>query len=238
MSQQSPEQPDRFNADPELAAAVKRVAGGHVADEELRRRVASILGGAAPAMPFAPAPRRAVWMRRLAVAACILVLLGGGAVYLRERQVRLKNEEYVQLHRGLLKAMVAVHVNPVPDAAERLPTVDPQPVQAALSRKLSRRIPLPDLSVAGWQLRDAMTQPFGTVQAARFDFIKGPHTVTLISVPKRAFYGAEADATYDATIDGHPISGFVANDGVHCLVGDSSMPLSEITALRKQIQPL
>ena len=56
-----------------------------------------------------------------------------------------------------------------------------------------------------------------------------------MSVPVKQFNDADDEDAYEATLDGQPIAGYVAQGGVHCLSADSSLPLSEISALTEKL---
>ena len=232
--------------DPELRRAIRRVRGGHVADDALRSRVAQLTAAPAPA-GASPASRarspRSAWRRgalRLAAAACLL--FAGGVI----EHVRHKGEErrnYAAANDGLLAAMVRSHAGPATSAAaaDAHPVndfADAQRVRDELSRRLTRRPPLPDLTPLGWTLRGAATHPLHGAVAARLAFAHGDRRATLFSLPKFALVGAADGSTYDVVIDGHPVSGYVTADGVHCVVGDRGAPRDEITALRKHLQSL
>jgi anti-sigma factor RsiW len=241
--------------DPQLRMALKRLHGGHVAAPDLRQRITRLLESpppptaedptsAAPAIAgrIGPAPR-ARWTRLIAIAAVLAIVVGVASVIIRQHSDDhdQQNAYYVQRNLAVLKAMVATAAAaPSTEApADRIADVsNPKAVQAELSKRLSRQVPTPDLSADGWQLKDAASIAFRSDPAARFDFIKADHHATLISVPAKVFNNPDDDDTYDATIDGHAISGYVAGDGVHCVIGDSGVPLSEVTALRKHIQSL
>jgi anti-sigma factor RsiW len=246
------------DADPHLRAALKRLHGGHVAASDLRNRITSLMQ--APPVPheddvatrpavagrIESAPRAAPgtrWPRLIAIAAAVVLVVGATAIFLNRRgqEENQRNAYYVQRNLTVLKAMVATAAT-VPTSespADRVADVsNARSVQAELSKRLSRQVPTPDLSADGWQLKDAAAIAFRSDPAARCDFTKAGHRVTLISVPAKVFNNPDEDDTYDATIDGHAISGYVARDGVHCVVGDSGVPLSEITALRKHVQSL
>jgi anti-sigma factor RsiW len=115
---------------------------------------------------------------------------------------------------------------------------DAKAVQAELSRRLGRAVPLPELSASGWQLKDAALVSIRSHPAARFDFDNAGRRITLFSVPIKAFHKADENDTYDVMSAGHAISGYVAKGGVHCLVGDAGMPIEQITELRKKLQSL
>ena len=232
-----------LNDDPELRRAIKRVRGGHVADDALRSRIQQALESAAPAAA-APAPAAAVtqhrsfwqrWAPRLAIAACLLIA-GGALEHVRHKAA--ERTEYAAANDTLLMAMVNAHMKPG-DAA------DIQPIDASrhatvlrddLNRRLKRQTPTPDLRAAGWNLRAADIESLNGAVAARFAFANGSRSATLFSLPQFAFIGAEDGESYDVVVNGHPISGYITRDGVHCIVGDAGVPLSEITALRRALQ--
>jgi hypothetical protein len=237
--------------DPELRAALRRLHGGHAAAGDLRSRIAAMLqnppavdpaGSTGIAGTIGPS-RAIVRARRWAIAACVILALGGGTSwYLHELNERHENEEYVEANRGTLKAMVAMHGAPVSaslPASDRIEKLaDARAVQGEVSDRLQRRVPCPDLAGSGWKLASAAMVSFRSQPAVRFDFDNAGHRATLISVPGMIFNNPDDDDTYDAMIDGHPISGYVTRGGVHCIVGDADISLDEITALRKKLQAL
>jgi len=220
--------------DPELRRAIKRVRGGHVADEALRSRIAESLATAAAtnSAPIADIPRQmSLWQRwapRLAIAACLLI--AGGVL----EHIRHKAEErttYAAANETLMKAMVTAHQRPgdAMDAQQLDATRGPAQVRDDLNRRLNRQPPTPNLRAAGVEsLNGAVT--------ARLAFANGQRNATLFSLPQFAFLGAEEGESYDIVVNGCPISGYITRDGVHCIVGDAGTPLSEITALRKTLQ--
>ena len=234
--------------DPELRRAIKRVRGGHVADESLRARTAESLAIAsaadADAAPIASAPiadiprQMSLWQRwapRLAIAACLLI--AGGVL----EHIRHKAEErttYAAANETLMKAMVTAHQRPgdAMDAQQLDATRGPAQVRDDLNRRLNRQPPTPNLRAAGWNLRAAGVESLNGAVTARLAFANGQRNATLFSLPQFAFLGAEEGESYDIVVNGCPISGYITRDGVHCIVGDAGTPLSEITALRKTLQ--
>jgi hypothetical protein len=230
-------EPTEQNLDPQLQDAIKRVHGGHAADDALRQRVAQLLAREPDPTRAAKQQRSPLrWIPRIAIAAC-LVLAGGVIEHIRHH--REEAREYAAATNSLLEAMVKAHDErptsvdaPVPASA------DPVAIAKDLSRELSRPLPTPDLKSQNWELKGAASRVFKGAMAARFDFSKDAGHVTLISLPTFAFAGAETGSTYDLIVSGHPISGYVTADGVHCVVGDPTMPLAELVSLRKQLQQI
>jgi hypothetical protein len=224
--------------DVELRRAIKRVRGGHVADDALRSRIQQTLESAAPAAAAAVTQHASFWQRwapRLAIAACLLIA-GGTLEHLRHKAE--ERTTYAAANDTLLQAMVNAHTRPT-DATDAQPidaSRDANQVRDDLNRRLKRQTPKPDLRTAGWNLRAADVESLNGAVTARFAFANGPRNATLFSLPQFAFIGAEDGESYDVVVNGHPISGYITRDGVHCIVGDSGVPLSEITALRKSLQ--
>jgi hypothetical protein len=187
------------------------------------------------------------------LAACLLVAWGITAWNAPRHVVVMKEIEYpahatprerkyVDENHALLVAMVNAHSTPLPADAEHFAGAgDAAAVREAISRRLGRQVPKPDLSSDGWQLAGAAVVRFephdqAPQPAARFEFARGKQRLTLISAPAKAVKDADDDDTYDATVRGQAISGYVAHDGVHCLTGDRDIPIAEMTRLRKRLQ--
>jgi hypothetical protein len=247
-----------FN-DSGLKAAVRRLRGGHTAGPELVERVAAALATAPEG--DAPAPGELVdahgatvqgsdsrrvgpaglWVRRLAVAASVILFAGAVATFVKVRHDRHEAEEYLEANEGLLRGMAAAHSGGMPSG----PAV--QPLSAAeggaavrdqAAKQLSRYVPVPDLSGSGWALASAAVAPFGSsaTPAGRFEFIRDSRRLTLFSLPAAAFVGAEEGAVYETTVQGCPIAGFVSKGGIHCVVGDVGLRLPEIVNLRDRLR--
>jgi hypothetical protein len=234
--------------DPQLKAALQRVRGSHKARPEL---VDSVRQGLAAAMaetdekvpapiPIRPAVSRGwVFGRRLAIAASILLAFGLGMAFQQVRHEAHEREEYVEANRDLFREMVAAHTGA--DAA----TASAQPLNAGESpaslrdqavAKLGRFVPLADLAAQGWSLRSAALRQFHASPAASFVFARGGRQITVLSLPSNLYAFAREGQTYETTMDGHPISGFVAKGGVHCVIGDASAPLSDVTSVSELLR--
>jgi hypothetical protein len=243
--------------DPGLKAAIRRLRGGYAASAELANRVAAALA-AAPDADFMPradaspdadaaeAPPRLRpaqwWVRRLAVAASVILFVGAVSAFLKVRHDRHEAEEYLEANAGLLREMAEAHAGGVPSGAA-VQVLSPAEGSAAVGDRaaghLSRYVPVPDLSDSGWTLSSAVVAPFGSsaAPAGRFEFTgANSRRLTLFSLPAAAFTGAEEGATYETTVLGSPIAGFVSRGGIHCLVGDPGTSLSEVVMLRDRLR--
>jgi len=243
--------------DPGLKAAIRRLRGGHTASPELAKQVAAALvavpdtdiaaradGSPDPDAAEAPTPLRPAqwWLRRLAVAASVILFVGAVSAFLKVRHDRHEAEEYLEANAGLLREMAAAHVSGMPSGTRVQVLSTPEGSVAVRDRaagQLARYVPTPDLSESGWALSSAVVAPFGSAAApaGRFEFTAAnSRRLTLFSLPSAAFTGAEEGAAYETTVQGCPIAGFVSHGGIHCLVGDPGASLSEVVALRNRLR--
>jgi hypothetical protein len=219
--------------DPKLRNAIKRVRGGHAASDELRKRIANALHEPAPSTLRLPQRPALKWLTRLAIAAC-LMFAGGVIQYIKHHYFE-EPRNYMAANMVFLEAMGRYHEQ----AAEGMAVGDvndPSAVREEMSRRLSRRVPTPDLRSTNWALKGATVTPFHGAIAGRFDFVRDNQRATLFSLPRFAFAGARDGQTYDITVEGYPITGFIDAAGVHCIVGDKDMPMGELVAMRKKLQ--
>jgi len=238
--------------DPGLKAAISRLRGGHKASEELRRRVAEGMAAAREAeeergpikMPIAPEPapevRFRLW-RPLAIAASVLIVVGGSGGYVYYKHVKEEREEYVR-NDALLDAMIEVNeIGSKAPAAGHVALAAPMSDAGALaneaSKSLGRKVPAPAFaSQQGWKMDAASVCSINAMQSARFHFVKDGHGVTVISMPASAWVGNhEEGKEYDLVADGHPIAGFVRAGSLNCVVGDPSVSRGEVNRLRDEL---
>lgn len=234
--------------DPQLKAAIQRVRGGHTARPELVDRVRHGLAAAmaeseqkvAAPIPIRPTiSRRWVIGRRLAIAASVLLAFGLGMVFQQVRHEAHEREEYVEANRDLFREMVAAHTGA--DAAtaslQPLPAGDsPASLRDQAAAKLGRFVPVADLAAQGWSLQSAALRQFHASPAASFVFARGGRKITLLSLPSSLYAFAREGQSYETVMDGHPISGFIARGGVHCVIGDASTPLSDVKSVSELLQ--
>jgi hypothetical protein len=226
-------QPSEQMLDPNLRDAIRRARGGHVASDALRQSVAGALEEpAAPALRLTQLPAMR-WLTRLAIAACLM--LAGGVIQYVKHHYFEEPRNYMAANMPLLAAMGRYHEQPAEGVAVG-DVSDPAALRDEMSKRLSRRVPTPDLRSGNWALKGASVTPFEGAIAARFDFLRDNRRATLFSLPRFAFAGARDGQTYDITVDGYPITGFIDAAGVHCIVGDKEMPMGELVAMRKKLQ--
>ena len=241
--------------DPLLRDAIRRVRGAHVARSELVERVrerlmAELSGadgpaphGATPALAGRPpAARGRAWFigRWLAVAAAIVLAFVLGMQVERVQHEAHERVEYLEMNRELFREMIAAHTGADADTAKPEPLAvagGPASAREQAAAKLSRFVPLPDLAAQGWKLESAALRQFHASPIASFVFARpGGGKVTLLSMPANLYAFARDGETYETTVDGHPIAGFIRGGGVHCVVGDASTPLSDVAALNDALR--
>ncbi len=93
-----------------------------------------------------------------------------------------------------------------------------------------------------WVFEGASVCPVGQIDSAHLLF-KGQHhqAISIFSLPASVIPAAENDKTYEIVSAGHPISGFVHDQGFYCVVGSgasSPLTLGEVRAFRDQLEPL
>jgi len=244
------DEPVQFD-DPHLKAAIVRVRGSHTARPELVDRVRQSLAVAmeqsengsaqaqtdpSPPMRIAPTGPSPRWrmIRRLAVAASILVAFGMGMIFQQVRHEAAEREEYLAANQGLFRDMIAVHTGSDSGGATAQPFAAGASVATLrdqASARLARYVPLPDLASQGWTLKEGAVRQFHSWPAASFVFTRGNRTITLLSLPAHLYAFAREGETYETVVDGCPIAGFISRGGVHCVVGDAGTPLSDVTAI-------
>jgi hypothetical protein len=214
---------------PGTGTAAAAVTSAQAAALDDRGPIRLPTGGAGNAMRW--------WIRGLAVAACLVLAIGGINHYLHERHEQQRRADYARANHDVLLAMVQAQAKSPSDAGgvAVADLTSAGAVRDELAKRLGRAVPTPDLSDEGWKLASAQTCDFRSARAARFDFTRNGKRITLISVPTSQFNDADEEDAYEATLDGQPIAGYVAHGGVHCLSGDASISLSEIGALTEKL---
>jgi hypothetical protein len=250
--------------DPSLKAAIRQVAGGHQASPELRQRLLAKLAQAretssasedAEASPGSrdagagresgdPIPIRPSLQNRfrigrlLAIAASLLIVIGGTWGILEYRHIQHEREEYAK-NDELLDGMIDVQKdgakleNATPLAAA---LSDPAAISAEAGKKLGRIVPVVDLKGQGWDLIAASFCQIDKHDAVRFFFTRGNQSMTVISLPASAWADAEDGDHYEMNTEGHAIAGYIKSGSLNCVVGDESLKLDEATALRDRIR--
>lgn len=215
----------QFN-DPQLQAALKRLNGSHRASAELRQKIEALLsqGEVVPA-------RKKRLMPILAFAAVIAIVAGAGIFLAREYHERQEELEYFTDNEPLLKQMVAAHrTSAVIGQLQQDVTAGAahEPLAAFVSKSVQRGVPDWKLPELGWQLKQLVTCGTEQGQGAITRLSKGGVSLTFITLPVGIFKHADENDVYAYVVDGNPVVGVARQGGIHCLVGDPSMPLDEL----------
>lgn len=234
MNESSPE----FD-DANLKLAVRLAASGTTADADLRSAVADLIRRETqldqqdvPLVIAKSGSRRAT--RWFALAAGLILAIGGTA-FLMHRHHRLAEEaEYLAANRPLFDAMIRAQRDPASHAAVTLPVDDRDGLRKALAQRLSRPVPVPDWAGKGWRLAAASVASIANHNCAELRYENGGRKILFVSLPAAAYTGHEGEEPepYQYSVDGHPVAGFVRDGGLHCIVGDADVPLSEVVDLK------
>lgn len=247
--------PEQFD-DPGLKAAIKTIEGGHKARPDLRdlvtKRLAELRQSQGSSEPSEEAPGEQVSPpirlpnhnsfrigRWLAMAAAVLICIGGTWGYHHWRRIQEEREEYA-MNDELLDAMIDVHKSGVAGEADYKSLVasltDSASLSADAQQKLGRPVPVMNLASAGWKLDAASFCDVDHSQSVRFHFTRGNQSITVLSMPASAYANGAEGKEYDLVADGHPIAGYIKSGSLNCVVGDEGFSRAEAVALRDQIR--
>jgi len=226
--QESPVQP--FD-DPALKAALRRSLGQETASAALRDRIKKLASENGPVPENKPIPMfRRSPLYRLAVAA-ILIIGFGGLAY----QIWNSNQPYDPngaFPPGLYQAMVDTHNQR--KAATGGDTVTTLASASSLGSQIKRSVFIADLSKDGWAFQGGAVRQVGSDQAAQLFFTKGKSTISVFSLPASAAPKAKEDESYETTVNGAMIAGFIKSKGLFCIVGtseDNSLSLDDVKGM-------
>ena len=247
--------PDQFD-DPSLKAAIKKIEGGHKARPELRDLLTKRLAeqrqsqGSSEPSEEAPVedPRPPIRLpnhnpfrigRWLAIAAAVLICIGGGWGYHHWRQIQEEREEYAK-NDALLDAMIDVQNDGIAGDKDDKPLsaamTEPVALASEATQKLNRPVPVVDLKNAGWTMDAAALCEVQKSPSVRFHFTRGKQTLTLLSMPAALYAGAAEGKSYELVADGHPIAGYIKGGSLNCIVADTTLDPKEAASLRDQIR--
>jgi hypothetical protein len=248
-------EPEQFH-DPQLKAAIKRVRGTHAAKPGLREKIMKQLveeglssstssnGDSGMRIGFgeevasaSPATR---WFRSptwLALAAALIIAIGGATMYVRHvRHEAEEREEYLAANRPILLAMIASHESRAKDGQALLDAKldDAQAIAKEMSTKLGREVPAANF--AGWKVESASIAKVGDAQAGYLHLTHDGKNLSVISLPASAFVMEEGYVDYDVVLDQHAIAGFLRKESINCVVCDPSVSESEALQLRDELK--
>jgi hypothetical protein len=234
--------PSSFD-DPVLKAALKRAVGSEAAPAALRGRVEQALHAEAMApLKRAAAHRPAGWRNNplVGLAAAAMLIIGVGLIY--TNMMRTDDGRMKELPAQMALDMAAAHDRALANAALhelKAPKDDLSAVRGELKEKLEHPVLVASLG-SDWDFQGARVATVGTTPASELVFKsrKTGDTVSVFSIPGRAYYATEEGLEYEQTADGHPIAGFVRKGIVHCLVGSKGSKIDEddLAKIRNQIQ--
>ena len=235
--------PSSFD-DPVLKAALKRAVGPEAAPATLRTRVEQALHAEAMApLKRAAAQRPAGWRNNpfVGLAAAAMLIIGVGLIY---TNVLRKGDDgrLTELPKQMALDMAAAHDRALANAALhelKAPKDDLSAVRGELKEKLEHPVLVASLG-SDWDFQGARVATVGTTPASELVFKskKTGDTVSVFSIPGRAYYATEEGLEYEQVADGHPIAGFVRKGIVHCLVGSKGSKIDEddLAKIRNQVQ--
>lgn len=216
--------------DPALQSAVKRALGNETAPRQLRERVERALAG--------ERARPVRLLRPLAgVAAAAVLFIGFSVAYhmlwaSREKPVAQWFAAAMVVSHDQCSALPDHHLI-APDAPNDLGAV-----RERLKSQLNHALLVTSLG-DGWTFAGAGVCNIGSAPAAHMLFKRGDQTISIFSIPvaNLAYSESVPDGTsYSQIEQSHPVSGFIQNGAVHCLVGSSGLSLREITRLREAVR--
>ena len=145
-----------------------------------------------------------------------------------------EDAEYLAANRPLFDAMIRAQRDPARRAAVDLPVDDRDGLRKALAQRLSRPVPVPDWAGKGWRLAAASVGSIADHNCAELRYENGGRAILFVSRPAAAYSGHEGEEPepYRYCVDGHAVAGFVRDGGLHCIVGDVDVPLSEVVDLK------
>jgi hypothetical protein len=227
MSDQSPTSFD----DPVLKAAVKRVAGAESAPAALWARVERALAAEATSPPVRTLRPARGWRSNplVGLAAAAMLIIGIGLIY--TNVMRTDDGRLTELPQQMALDMAAAHDRALANAAlhDIKAAKDDLPgIRGELKERLGHPVLVASLG-NDWDFQGARVAQVGTTDASELLFKnkKSGDTVSVFSVPGRAYYATEEGMEYEQVADGHPIAGFVKKGIVHCVVGSKGSKLDE-----------
>ena len=246
-----------------MKSAVKRVWGQGSASPQLRARIARILHDAdpkasgadgnsgsgssgrallipsiRPATAGSPARQRYIGY---AIAASILLFAGlltwGPYSQVHQSSNELADRDFPET---TAKDMVARHDTCLTAPDHHLVAGVAANDFTAIGGKLSEQLKIPVISTAlkGWTFAGAGPCPIWGHPTAHLLYRNGEKTLSVFSIPARDLALAYSSGEYATRFGDHALAGFLKDDGLYCVVEQSSAPSTEEEArqLRDQLQ--
>ena len=174
----------------------------------------------------------------LAAAAMLIICIGGASMYIRHlRHEAAEREEYVEMNRPLLLAMIDSHDNrgsADPNPQPVTDTNDPRALATEMSKRLGRGVP--SISLPGWKIENISIVKMNSADAGRWQMTKDGKHVTVLSLPATAFKIEEEYEDYDLRLNDHAIAGFLRQGSINCVVCEPSFTDREAIKLRDELK--
>lgn len=240
--------------DEALRQALRRSMPADAAPAQLRQRIqqtlADFLDGEPLRLPQAPAPvpglaQRFLHGRRLAIAASILGLAGGVAIFhfvggddsitgnAAVRQLQPVAFSLAQRHDGYYQDPIKARAHTPVVTREHLTAAD-----AELARRWGRPVPLEEFVRAGWEFHGADDCHLGSAKGTHLSFLRQNQTLSVFLLPASVAGGLPDGTRYASMADGHPVAGMLIGRSLICLVGrstDGSLTADQLADLLDQV---
>jgi hypothetical protein len=172
----------------------------------------------------------------MAVAAVFILAIGGVAVQMYRHHLAEEREEYLAANQSLFNAMVAVQTRGEVFEPLRATPGSPAALAQDLQTRLGRSVPVVDLADSGWTLRSVGISQIASHKAAHWQWVRGPQTLAVFSLPASAASGTEELDHYELVQEGHPLAGYVKDGSLNCVVADPSVSLEEAIRLANSLR--
>lgn len=241
--------------DPALKLALRRAIPTVSCPEALRARIQQAADDLAapeplrlPQTPAAPlSPLRFLHAHRMAIAASILGLAGGMALF---NFTGNPSEELASIdadasvlqpvayslatqHAGMSDDPILMRNHAHATAERNLPAVS-----ANLQRQLGRPLPLDTFAAAGWQFHGADDCRLANCSGTHLVFLRPGQSVSMFILPAEAADKLADGRLYTLTTGDKPVAAAVRGRWLICLVGastDGSLKADTLAAMLKQL---
>jgi hypothetical protein len=222
-------QPDKEFDDPALKRAVCRCWACDCASEQLRKRVAALVGDAnwdanrddnRMVIGARRSAMRASWFLWPLAAAAILVI--SVVLFNRSRAGSTGNTIAVAaLPVSLETNLIRTHDHCCKLESHqglRVPKDDDAAIVAAMHARLNQPVLMFHPADSAWNFRGAAICRVGDTPTGHLVFAKGADALSIFSLPKSLLPGACEGSEYKATVDQHCIVAFIKDGALFCAV--------------------
>lgn len=250
-------EPDAQFDDPALKLALRRAIPAAACPEALRARIQQAADDLAapeplrlPQTPAAPrSPLRFLHAHRMAIAASILGLAGGMALFnftgntydelaaIDTDAAILQPVAYslASQHAGMSDDPILMQNHAQATAERNLAAVN-----ADLQRQLGKSLPLNPFAAAGWKFHGADDCRLENCTGTHLVFLRPNQSISMFILPSQAAGNLANGRLYTMTTGHKPVAATVRGRWLICLVGastDGSLKADHLATLLKQILP-